>query len=95
MRDESGTITGIRPTEPEWDATERDWMLALAEYEATLCPGCGLPDDICKSGEMGLDHTARVCWGSAHRRIAEQQWRESHPDSKFADCLLTSVWPKQ
>lgn len=30
-------------TESEWDAEQQDWMLALAEYEASLCPGCGLP----------------------------------------------------
>lgn len=28
--------------EPEWDAEQRAWMLALSEYRAGLCPGgCG------------------------------------------------------
>ena len=66
-------------------------MLALADYEASLCPGCGLPVDICEHGEMTLSHEARVCWGSAHRKIAVDQWRTEHPESKWADCLLTSV----
>lgn len=34
--------------EPEWDDTERAWMLALEEYRTTvLCPcGCGFPKEI-------------------------------------------------
>lgn len=27
--------------ESEWDAEQRGWMLALADYEATRCQGCG------------------------------------------------------
>jgi hypothetical protein len=33
--------------EPEWDDAERDWMLALAQYEASLCPNCGRPISVC------------------------------------------------
>lgn len=28
-------------TEPEWDEQERGWMLALAIYRDSHCPGCG------------------------------------------------------
>lgn len=38
-------------TEPEWDDVQRDHMLALAAYEATLCPICGGPADECQSPE--------------------------------------------
>lgn len=27
--------------ETEWDEQEQAWMLALAEYRASRCPGCG------------------------------------------------------
>lgn len=27
--------------ESEWDALQQGWMVALAEYEASRCPGCG------------------------------------------------------
>lgn len=27
--------------EPEWDELEQGWMVALAEYRARICPGCG------------------------------------------------------
>jgi len=40
-------IRSVTTTEPEWDDAERDWMLALAEYEATLCPRCGRPIEVC------------------------------------------------
>ena len=29
--------------EAEWSPTEAGWMLALAQYEAGLCEGCGYP----------------------------------------------------
>lgn len=40
--DEAGRL--VRSTtrrEVEWDADERAWALALIEYEASKCPGCG------------------------------------------------------
>lgn len=30
---------------PAWTSDDRDVMLALVEYEASLCPGCGQPKD--------------------------------------------------
>lgn len=30
---------------PAWTSEDHDLMIALAEYEATLCPGCGHPKD--------------------------------------------------
>lgn len=94
MCDDSGRLTGFTVNEPEWDDTERDWMLALADYEESLCPGCGLPVDLCRAGENGLSHDARICWGSAHRKIASKQWADDHPKSLFADCLITSITQK-
>jgi len=36
-------------TEPEWDDDERDYMLALAAWEASLCPVCGGPAEECQA----------------------------------------------
>jgi len=33
-------LVSSRP-EVEWDETEQAWMLALAMYRETRCPGCG------------------------------------------------------
>lgn len=30
---------------PAWTSEDHDLLIALAEYEATLCPGCGHPKD--------------------------------------------------
>ncbi|MDF7665734.1 hypothetical protein [Bifidobacterium sp. ESL0745] len=42
---------GWEPTpgdDVEWDETEREWMLALQEYEASFkCPRCGMPIEFC------------------------------------------------
>lgn len=34
-------ISSITTTEPEWDEEERAWVLALLDYEADQCRGCG------------------------------------------------------
>ncbi len=31
----------VTTTEVEWDDTQRNWMLALAAWRASRCPGCG------------------------------------------------------
>lgn len=41
----------VTTTEPEWDDTERDMMLALALWEEQLCPVCGHPAEECQSAE--------------------------------------------
>ena len=66
-------------------------MLALDDYEAAICPGCGLPLEVCRNGEFQIDHEARVCWGSAHRAIAVKQWREEHPKDANGDHLMTML----
>lgn len=45
--DDAGRMVSSRP-EVEWDETERAWMLALDEYDASLCPLCGLPRSECQ-----------------------------------------------
>lgn len=38
--DDQGRIIASTP-EVEWDDAERAWMVALADYESEICPGCG------------------------------------------------------
>lgn len=38
-RDGNGRL--VSRDEVEWDDSERAWMLALAEYDTDVCPGCG------------------------------------------------------
>jgi len=34
-----------------WDEESRSWALALAQYEAGLCPACGQPMSVCQAPE--------------------------------------------
>lgn len=84
--DGAGRLVSSRP-EVEWDDTERAWMLGLAEYEATLCPLCGLPTDQCQSAaaenlaEAGIPIRCHVATARAQRT-------EEYKDAKQASALL-------
>jgi hypothetical protein len=44
IRDAEGRVVEmITSTEPEWDETDRGVIYALLDYQADLCPSCGLP----------------------------------------------------
>lgn len=46
--DDAGRLLrAVTTREAEWDDTEREWMLALADYRANLCPLCGRHLSIC------------------------------------------------
>lgn len=58
-RDGHRRITGYTP-ESEWDQTERDWMLALDDYEHSLCPRCGMPVSVCHDELTPTRYTAEA-----------------------------------
>lgn len=81
-------MVSSRP-EAEWDDTERAWMLGLAAYEATLCPLCGLPSDVCQSPESeGLAEAGLPV--RCHVATARMQRREEYKEASHAGALL---WP--
>lgn len=41
--DDGRLVRSVTTVESEWDDTQQDWMLALLEYEAGICRGCGQP----------------------------------------------------
>lgn len=55
--DEQGRVsrTLAAPVEPEWSADDRALMLALAEHEASICPGCGQYHDEAQDPERRWD----------------------------------------
>lgn len=64
-RNEAGQV--IRSTEyveSAWDETERGLMLALAEYEAGLCPHCGNPTSVCQDPDSDRNnpHAKWIYW---------------------------------
>lgn len=73
---------GWQPTDEdpiEWDETEREWMLALEEYENTaLCPMCGMPITFCHD-YLKVDNTfekakVETCFVSAMREQAMEKY---------------------
>ena len=81
-------MVSSRP-EAEWDDTERAWMLDLAAYEATLCPMCGLPSDVCQSPESeGLAEAGLPV--RCHVSTARMQRQEEYKEASHAGALL---WP--
>lgn len=79
-------MVSSRP-EVEWDETERAWMLALDEYEAGLCPMCGLPSELCQDpsaegrAEAGLPIRCHVT-------TARIQRQDEYADVKQGGALI-------
>lgn len=81
----------------EWDETERDWMLALDDWEHELCPLCGLPRDVCEDPRAEFDLAAEpvICWGTAHRIQAARQWETDHPHDRNRGALKIRLTTSQ
>lgn len=89
--DDTGRLVASRP-ESEWDAQQRGWMLALAEFRASRCPcGCGhsVADTTAKAGT----HEWRVRKVRCFARdalVAAQQ--AAAKDAKPEDRLDARIW---
>ncbi len=74
-RDSHRRITGYTP-ETEWDETEREWMLALDDYEHSLCPQCGMPISVC---QISLLQSVRL-----------EEWKKDHAnENELKQSALT------
>ena len=56
-------MVASRP-ETEWDDWQRGWMLALFEYRASRCPGCGqnVAESMAPEGAHVWRAQSRRCW---------------------------------
>jgi hypothetical protein len=78
---ESSTI------EPEWDETERAWMLARAAYRReNICALCGMPKEICRSrdteGRVSVDfERCHVTAELARKQAAHRKEEIAVPES--------------
>lgn len=86
--DADGRLVSSQP-EAEWDDTERAWMLALDEYDASLCPLCGMPSEACQSPEAEDQATAGLPT-RCHVTTARLQRQEGYKDASHPGALL---WP--
>lgn len=74
-------MVASRP-ETEWDAQQRGWMLALAEYRASRCGGCGqnVYESQTHEGTHAWRAKARRCWACDRLGRTQAQAAEQFPD---------------
>lgn len=80
-------VRAVTRREVEWDDDERAWALALLEYEADKCPGCG--------GQLSqtTDPTTEGRWHvppptRCHRCTAIAAAQEPYRETKHPHALL-------
>lgn len=73
-------------------------MLALDDYEQSLCPECGMPMGECHDelAPTRWDAEAGVCQIGVLRRLTSDQWRRDHNGENPArlDSLTVTVKPR-
>lgn len=88
-RHEDGVLVSST-AESEWSPLEQDRMLALAQYEVSLCPRCGGPISECtdaeNEGKFKADPPTRC-----HRTTARLMSMDDWGDRKYTDALMQST----
>lgn len=92
--DDAGRIVRTTVTrEPEWDDNQRNLMLALAQFEAESCRGCGYHESLT---DPANGHTftpeSRICTVCAG---ADQYARRQSADDEAADKNLSDQAPPE
>jgi len=89
--DEAGRVAAaVTTVEAEWDDEARGVAVALAEYEAGLCPSCRHP--LAETTDAANEY--RYVAGMAvrcHRCTATDQASHIYQDSPSPNCLLIPV----
>jgi hypothetical protein len=91
--DDAGRLAkSVTTVEPEWDGAERDTALALAAYEADLCPGCHRPMSETTARENQKAYVAgapiRCHCCTASQRAAEDYEKSPQPQALFIPVEL-------
>lgn len=83
--------------EIEWDPAEQGWMIALAEYEAQHCEGCGhdLTETLPPASEPEDWAVIPPLRCSVCTRIAQQQDEYAKADTQHLQALRWRVVRKQ
>lgn len=77
------------PGEPLFLDEDTAWAVALAEEERDACPSCGMPKDICRSGDIPFtdyevrEETCQPTLRLAHHRNSDA-WKSRHEATKHA-----------
>jgi hypothetical protein len=92
-RTTSGQLVSSRPG-PEWSDDDRDAALGLAEYEASLCPGCSAPlaETTDPANENRYKTTAMLCHRCVASDIASTAYQaHPHPNALMISTELPSA----
>jgi hypothetical protein len=76
-----------------WTAQEQGWMLALAEYEASRCDGCG--NDLHESLDSEMEEWAVEpirCGACTRLAVAQDAHAKDH---KHMNALRWRVWKRK
>lgn len=76
------------PGEPLWTDEDRGWAIALLEYEADMCPGCGQPrsQSTLPENESKYESEAVRCHGC--KAVAVESERFSVPNADTRGLLV-------
>ncbi len=86
--DQGGRLIRSRTwVEPEWDAQQAGWMLALAVYDTTRCPLCGGDRAECQAPE-NADRYAVEDPTRCHRATALHAAQREYEDQPGFAALL-------
>ena len=88
--DDGLLVASVTTTEPEYSPLDYAEMQALAIYEASLCPGCSRPIDICATdykAERAFVVDTHICMASRSRAVQERidDWKNA-PQGKRSDA---------
>jgi hypothetical protein len=80
---------------PAWTPDDRSLMLALAQYEATLCPGCGNPKDLAWHHDTASawEVTSAVCHPCTARRLDGTEVVYQITNLLMPDAAITDLEP--
>lgn len=88
-------VRTVVTTEVEWDEENRNLAMALAMYEADLCPGCSQPmSETTKRENEGLyvaERAIRCHWCTASHMASEMYAESPQPRALFVPVTLRSA----
>jgi hypothetical protein len=85
-------LVSSRP-ETEWDETEQAWMLALAMYRETRCPGCGGDLNVTTKAEHEERYKAELPL-QCFRCVAFSRSNDAYADQPYPGSLIHLVLPR-
>lgn len=90
-------MASVTTTEPEWSELDYAWMEALTIYEASLCPGCNRPIDVCAAEyAAGVAYIvdSHICTATLSRAVQQRvdEWENTDRDKRPGQMPTDAQW---